>query len=348
MPEIALSALDQSPIRSGGTPAQAVRETVELARYCDALGYTRYWIAEHHNSGGLASASPEILIAHVAAATSGIRVGSGGVMLTHYSALKVAEQFRMLEALHPGRIDLGLGRAPGSDRRTAEALSPIGKQLPVDQYPAQLLDLKGYLRGDLPADHPHHGIRAMPAGETMPDLWLLGSSPASAQYAAELGWGFCWAHFINPEGGERIVQAYRDNFEPSDMFSEPRVAVAISATVAETDEEAELLSWSRWAWRLQSQQGRGGGIISPREAMSLTYTEPELDFIAFARTRSNFGSPGTVAARIRDIAADFATNEVMVVTITYDFEARKRSYELLASEMGLAPRSALDASPAAK
>lgn len=338
MPEIALSVVDQSPIRKGGSPAQAVRETVELARHCDTLGYTRYWIAEHHNSGGLASASPEILIGHVAANTRGIRVGSGGVMLTHYSALKVAEQFRMLEALHPGRIDLGLGRAPGSDRRTAEALSPIGKQLPVDQYPGQLLDLEGYLRGELPEDHPYHGIRAMPSGDSMPQLWLLGSSPASAQYAAELGWGFCWAHFINPESGEKVVQAYRENFEPSDMFNEPRTAVAISATVAETDEEAELLSWSRWAWRLQSQQGRGGGILSPEEAQSLTYTEPELDFIAFARTRSNFGSPGTVAARIREIADDFATNEVMVVTITYDFEARKRSYELLAHEMGLTPR----------
>lgn len=337
MSGLALGVLDQSPIRKGGTPAQAVRETVELAQHTDTLGYSRYWIAEHHNSGGLASASPEILIGHVASATDRIRVGSGGVMLMHYSPLKVAEQFRMLEALHPGRIDLGLGRAPGSDRRTAQALAPTGIEVPVEHYLPQLMDLHGYLSGTIPGDHPYHGIAAQPAGETMPELWLLGSSPASARLAAQLGWRFCWAHFINPEGGEHRVREYRDTFEPSGVLAEPRAAVAVSATVAETDEEAELLSWSRWAWRLRSQQGRRGGIPSIEEARSYDYTEAELDFIAFSRQRSIYGSPGHVRDRIEEVARDFGVDEVIVVTITYDFEARKRSYELLAREFGLAP-----------
>jgi luciferase family oxidoreductase group 1 len=337
MAELALSVLDQSPIRKGGTPADAVRETIELARHCDALGYRRYWIAEHHNSGGLASASPEILIGHVAANTRHIRVGSCGVMLSHYSPLRVAEQFRMLEALHPGRIDLGLGRAPGSDRRTAEALSPTGHMLSIEHYPEQLLDLYAYLTGEMPEDHPYRGIRAQPAGDTIPELWLLGSSPSSASYAAELGWPFCWAHFINPEGGEQVTRDYRERFQPSPVSDEPRVSVAVSATVAETDEEAEYLSWSRWAWRLRSQQGRGGGIPSPEEAHAIEYSEPELDFIAYARHRSLYGSPGHVRDRIEEIAEAFGASEVVVVTITYDFEARKRSYALLAKEFGLRP-----------
>lgn len=331
-----LSVLDQSPIRKGGTPQQAVRETIELAKHCEALGYTRYWIAEHHNSGGLASASPEILIGAVAGATESMRVGSGGVMLTHYSPLKVAEQFRMLEALYPGRIDLGLGRAPGSDRRTAEAMAPAGAVLSIEHYPGQLMDLHDYLAGEVPQGHPYHGIRAMPSGETMPELWLLGSSPASAEYAAELGWGFCWAHFINPERGEAIVQMYRERFQPSDVLKEPQAMVAVSATVAESDEAAEELSWSRWAWRLRSMQGLGSGIPSVEEAKSYDYSEPELDFIAFSRSRSLFGSPGTVRGRMEEVAEAFGTEEVMVVTITYDFEARKRSYTLLAEEFGLA------------
>ncbi len=332
---IALSVLDQSPIRKGGTPGEAVAESVELARHCEALGFRRYWIAEHHNSGALASASPEILIGHIASQTERMRVGSGGVMLMHYSPLKVAEQFRMLEALHPGRIDLGLGRAPGSDRRTAEALSPTGQMLSVEHYGEQLVDLHGYLAGDLPVDHPFHRVRAQPMGESMPEPWVLGSSPASAQYAAELGWGFCWAHFINPEGGEEVVRGYRDHFQPSPLLQEPRAMVAVSATVAETDEEAEYLSWSRWAWRLRSQQGRGGGIPSPEEAHAIDYSEPELDYISYARKRSIYGSPGSVKERIEAVARDFGADEVMVVTITYDFEARKRSYSLLAEAFGL-------------
>jgi len=346
MPELSLGVVDQSPIRKGGTGADAVRETIELARHCEAHGYSRYWIAEHHNSRGLASASPEILITAVASNTNRIRVGSGGVMLTHYSPLKVAEQFRMLEALYPGRIDLGLGRAPGSDRRTAQALAPTGTELGPDHYPQQLLYLYHYLTDTIPQDHPYAGIRAAPTGDSLPEIWLLGSSANSALFAAELGWSFCWAQFINPEGGERIVADYRRRFRPSEILSEPRVAVAVSAIAAPTDEEAENLAWSRWIWRLRSRDGQEPGIPSPEEARATPLTEPELDSIAYSRSRSIFGSPGHVADRLKEVAADYGTSEVLVLTITYDFEARKRSYELLAREVGIGPHASRPASPA--
>ncbi|OAI39171.1 hypothetical protein AYO38_08090 [bacterium SCGC AG-212-C10] len=332
---VSLSVLDQSPVRRGGTPAQAIRESMELAQLCDRLGFKRYWIAEHHSSGGLASASPEILIAEVAARTERIRVGSGGVMLSHYSPLKVAEQFRMLEALHPGRIDLGLGRAPGSDTRTARALAHGPGQLGIEHYPDQLMDLYGYLSGDLPADHPFTGITASPQGETMPELWLLGSSAMSAQYAAELGFGFCYAHFINPDGGERAMQLYRDRFEPSPVVPEPMGAIGVSVTCAETDDEAEHLSWSRWNWRIAANHGGRGGIPSPEEAKAFAYTEPELDYITYMRGRSIHGSPGLVRDRLLEVGEEYGVEEFIIVTITYDFEARKRSYELLAKEFGL-------------
>jgi len=204
-----------SPVRKGGTPAEAIRETIELAGLCDRLGYHRYWLAEHHSTGSLASASPEILIGHVASRTKHIRVGSGGVMLTHYAPLKVAEQFRMLETLHPGRIDLGIGRAPGSDTRTAQALADGRGLIDIEHYPAQLMDLYGFLSGSIPAGHPYHGIMAQPGGDTIPELWLLGSSRASAQYAAELGWAFCFAHFISTEGPESVIREYEAAFQPS-------------------------------------------------------------------------------------------------------------------------------------
>jgi luciferase family oxidoreductase group 1 len=266
-----------------------------------------------------------------------MRVGSGGVMLTHYSPLKVAEQFRMLEALYPGRIDLGLGRAPGSDTRTAQALAHGPGALGIDHYPDQLMDLYGFLSDDFPANHPFRGIKAMPEIDTMPELWLLGSSSASAMHAAEMGWAFAYAQFINPEGGDHIVQRYRDLFKPSPFLSHPRVAIGLSATCADTDEEAEHLSWSRWNWRIAGRSGGGPGIPSPEEAKAFKYTEPELDYIAHMRTRSIHGSPGHVKDRILETCESFGAEEAIIVTITYDFEARKRSYTLIAHEFGLEP-----------
>ncbi len=330
-----LSVLDQSPVAGGRTPAQAVHDTLTLAQAADRLGYHRYWIAEHHSSGGLASAAPEVLIGAVAAKTERLRVGSGGVMLSHYSPLKVAEQFRMLEALHPGRIDLGVGRAPGSDLRTAQALATGPGRLGIEHYPSQLMDLYGYLANDLPDDHPFRGIKASPQGDTMPELWLLGSSDASAEYAAHLGWSFCFAHFINPDRGTLYMRAYRERFDPSPVQAAPRGSVGISVTCAETDEEAERLAWSRWGSRIMSNRGTRISIPSPEEAMAFDYTEPERDYIAYLRQTSIWGSPGRVKDRMEELAADYDVDELIVVTITYDFAARLRSYELLADAFGL-------------
>ena len=335
---VILSVLDQSPVRQGGTMRQAITETLELAQLCDRLGYHRYWLSEHHNTGGLASATPEILIGEIASRTERIRVGSGGVMLSHYSPLKVAETFKMLEVLHPGRIDLGVGRAPGSDTLTARALAHGPGQLGIEHYPDQLLDLYGYLTDDMPPDHPFHGIIAIPSTETTPELWLLGSSGASAQYAAELGWGFCYAHFINADGGERSMETYRKLFEPSPVLTAPRASVGVSVTCAETDEEAERLSWSRWGWRIMAAHRRQG-IPPPEEARAFTFTEPERDYLQYVKTRSIYGSPGTVRGKLEELGEQYGVDEFVVVTIVYDFEARKRSYALLASEFGLTPAS---------
>jgi luciferase family oxidoreductase group 1 len=331
---VRLSVLDQSPIRRGGTAVQAIRETIELAQLCDRLGYERYWLSEHHASGGLASATPEVLIGEVASRTERIRVGSGGVMLTHYSPLKVAESFRMLEALHPRRIDLGVGRAPGSDRRTAAALAEGLGRPGIDAYPEQLLDLYGFLSNSLPEGHRFAGIQANPEIDTMPELWILGSSAASAQYAAELGWSFCFAHFINQHGGPEAMRAYREQFEPSPFLAEPRGMVAVSVTCADTTEEAERLAWSRWAARIIGAHGRSGGIPSPEDAMAFPYTAPEREYIEDLRQRAIYGNPGRVGTQLTELAGQYETDEVMAVTITYDFAARMRSYELLMGAVG--------------
>lgn len=337
MPDIALSVLDQSPIRRGDPPAQAIAESLELARLCDRLGYRRYWLAEHHSAGSLACAAPEILIARVASLTERIRVGSGGVMLTHYAPLKVAEQFRLLEALFPGRIDLGVGRAPGSDTRTARALAD-GRGLPdAEHYPAQLADLEGFLVGALPPGHPFSGVAAQPAGESMPQLWLLGSTDVSARLAAERGWAFCFAHFISSESPADVIRRYKAEFRPSPFLAEPRSALAVAVTCAPTHEEAEYLCWSRWASRILSRARPGAppGIPSPEEAMAFDYTPAERDYLAYLRQTSIYGTPAEVGERLRHLGAEWGTDELVIVTITHDGEARKRSYELLADEFAL-------------
>ena len=336
MTSLRLSVLDQSPVRKGGTATQAIAETLELARLCDELGYHRYWLSEHHGTS-LASATPEVLIGAVANQTRRIRVGSGGVMLTHYAPLKVAEQFRMLETLFPGRIDLGVGRAPGSDTRTARALADGHAMTDVERYPEQLMDLYGFMSGSLPHDHPYHGIKAQPEGESLPEMWLLGSTRASARFAAELGWAFCFAHFISQEGPETVLREYEAAFEPSPFLPQPRHAIGVSATCAGTDEQAEYLSWSRWGSRVvtRARGQQGGGIITPEEAMAIDYTEPELDYLTYLRQTYIHGNPAHVRSRLEDLAGQYGTEELMLVTITYDFEARKNSYRLLAEEFGL-------------
>lgn len=332
---VTLSVLDQSPIRSGGTARDAIHETLRLAEATDKLGYRRYWLAEHHNSGGLASASPEILIAQVAARTRRIRVGSGGVMLSHYSPLKVAESFRMLEALHPGRIDLGIGRAPGSDGRTARALAHGPGALSIEHFPEQVAELDAFLGEGFPDGHPFSGIRAMPEGPRPPELWLLGSTGTSASYAAEFGWGFSFAQFISPEGGEEIIRAYREQFRPSPHLAEPMANLAVSVTCAESETEAERLSWSRWCWRILANRGQRTGIPSPDEARTFLYTPHERAYLEYMRSRSIYGDPEQVKAKLMALGEEYAADEFILVTITHDFASRLRSYQLLAEAFEL-------------
>jgi luciferase family oxidoreductase group 1 len=330
-----LSVLDQAPIRKGGTATQAIAEAIELARHADRLGYHRYWLAEHHNSTSLACASPEILVAAIADRTERIRVGTGGVMLPHYSALKVAETFRMLETLHPGRIDLGLGRAPGSDLLTARALAPGGGQLPIEHYPEQVLDLLGYLEGRLPAGHPFRAVHAMPEGASVPELWLLGSGGDSAQIAAWFGLPFSFAHFITQRGGVEIVSSYRQSFRPSRWLERPRASIGVSLVVADSDDEARRLSMSRFLWWIKIIKGETEAFPPPEEALAYSYDASERDLLAKLERRSIYGTAATVRARLLDLAAQYEVDEVVVLTITYDFAARLRSYELLADAFGL-------------
>jgi luciferase family oxidoreductase group 1 len=331
-----LSVLDQSPIRIGGTASEALTETIALARAAERLGYHRYWVAEHHNSNSFAGSAPEVLIARLAAETSRIRIGSGGVMLMHYSPLKVAEQFRMLEILAPGRIDLGIGRAPGADERTSRALQAGPQSFGIDAFPSQV-HLLGQLLDDasagspLPADHPYRGIHAMPQGNSRPELWLLGSGMHSAVYAAEFGLPFAHAHFISPDGSLEAVEAYRARFKPSVWCAAPRVAMGVSALAADSAQEAERLSASRQLWAVRLFTGRPIAFPSPQEALAYDYDERERAILQSLEGRSVTGTAAKVRDQLLDLAARHGADELIVVTITYDFAARLRSYELLAA-----------------
>jgi luciferase family oxidoreductase group 1 len=332
-----LSVLDQSPISEGSTGAQALHDTIDLARLAESLGYHRYWVAEHHGGPMLAGPSPEVLIGPIAAATSRIRVGSGGVMLPHYSPLKVAESFSVLSGLFPGRIDLGIGRAAGTDPMTTRALQRDRSRAMPDDFPEQMAELLAYLGDRFPPENPLARLaRVLPGRPEVPEPWLLGSSPQSAIWAAELGLPYAFADFINP-GGAEIAQLYRTRFEPSEAvmsaqreagrLETPRVAVAAWALAAETDEEAQrLASSSRMAF---SMLRRGRLIAVPPPDTALRFLETQGDEL-LGRRRTIVGAPEIVRAGIEQLAADYGAEEVIVVTITYDHAARRRSYELIA------------------
>lgn len=337
-----LSALDQSPIRSGGTAADTLRETIQLAQACEAAGYHRYWLAEHHASASLAGPAPEIMIGQVAAATSRIRVGSGGVMLSHYSPLKVAESFGVLQTLYPGRIDLGIGRAPGSDQLTAMALA-YGSQVGVEYFPTKVADLMAfYGKGEHPTK-AFERIHMSPSPTLPPEMWLLGSSDQSAQLAAHFGLGFSYAHFIAPDGGPEIVEAYRRLFKPSAYYTEPEANACLFVICAETQAEAERLMLSRDLSTLRRERGEFAPFPSIEEAQAYPYTAEDRVILERARQRrrSIYGDPDTCRAAIMEFAATYAIDEVMILTITHDPAARRRSYELLAEAFGL--KSADDA-----
>ncbi|MCR9072773.1 MAG: LLM class flavin-dependent oxidoreductase [Alphaproteobacteria bacterium] len=331
-----ISVLDQSPIRAGATPTDAVAESIELARLADRLGFHRYWVAEHHSSDGLAGSVPEILIARLANETRRIRVGSGGVMLPHYAPLKVAETFRMLEAMYPGRIDLGIGRAPGSDQRTARALAYTREPIPIEYFPRQIQDLMDWMDGALETDHPFRGVVAQPAGPTSPPVWLLGSSDQGAQVAAHFGTAYSFAHFIT-EGGEPVVEMYRKRFRPSATLSEPQANIGVFVICAETEEEAKYHAASRDLWRVRLDQGHITPIPTPEEALNHDYTEAERERAAFHRRRNIVGTPDQVREKLDALLARYGVDEALVVTITHDHRARLKSYELLAKAYDLAP-----------
>ena len=331
-----LSVLDQSTVVSGRSPVSSIQETLRLARHCEALGYSRYWLAEHHNSTSQAGTAPEVLMAAVAATTRRIRVGSAGVMLPHYSSLKVAEQFRVLEALAPGRIDMGLGRAPGSDGRTAYALNPAADSA-ADHFPAQVRDLLNWVRGErLVEGHPFQDVTAQPAGPTSPEPWILGSSDYGAQVAAYFGVRFCFAHFITDgRGAAEALAVYRDGFRPSASLAAPEASVAVWAMAADNEAEVERQFASRALWRLGRDRGVFEPLPSPEEAAAYPYSDSEGARVAASRARAFAGTPGDVVARLGAMAAELQVEEVVVLTTLHDAEARRRSYTLLAEAAGL-------------
>ncbi|HTU87683.1 MAG TPA: LLM class flavin-dependent oxidoreductase [Solirubrobacteraceae bacterium] len=333
-----LSVLDQSPISEGSTGADALHNTIDLARLTDELGYHRYWVAEHHGGPMLAGPSPEALIGPIAAATSGIRVGSGGVMLPHYSPLKVAETFTVLAALFPGRIDLGIGRAAGTDPMTTFALQRDRRQAAPDDFPQQLAELLAYLDDSLPEDHPFHRLAAtLPGRPELPVPWLLGSSPQSGIWAAQLGLPYAFADFINAEGAD-IAQHYQGSFECSRDLKAPRTAVAVWALAAPTEEEAVFLSTSSRMSFTLLRRNRLIPVPPPEQAVEFLRREGKPLNGARPGRRSIVGSPEKVRAEIETVASEYGAEEVIVVTITYDHQARRHSYELIAEAFGLEPR----------
>lgn len=330
-----LSVLDLSPIDAGLSSTQALQNTIELARQTERLGYTRYWLAEHHNTTMLASSSPEIMIGHVAQATTNIRVGSGGIMLPNHSPLKVAENFRVLAALHPGRIDLGIGRAPGTDPMTALALRRSKEALGADDFTKQLAELFAFTSEGFPEDHPFRSVTAVPTDTALPPLWLLGSSDYSAQVAAALGLGFSFAHHINPQAAALATHLYQGQFKPSEALQQPRTIVATSVVCADSEERVEeLVASMALAW-VRMRSGRSGPIPSPEEALAYSYTPTELMLARSVRSQRIIGTPEIVKAQLDKLIERTGADELMITTLIYGHQNRLRVYELLAEAFEL-------------
>jgi len=329
------SVLDQSTAAKGSTQDTAIRESLALARLCDTLGYHRYWVSEHHNSASIVGTAPEILIAAIAATTQRIRVGSAGVMLPHYSALKVAEQFRVLEAIAPGRIDLGVGRAPGSDPLTARALNPYANA--ADEFPQQVAELQSWLAGTpLPEDHRFRKVTAHPQGSTSPEIWILGSSDYGAQLAAFFGLPYAFAYFFSDgRGVEEALALYRRNYRPSPRYPAPIATICVWALAADSRAEAERLLMTREFWRIGFEKGLRLPLVSPVEAAAYPYSEDERARIDALRAKAFAGAADDVAARLQMLARQFELNEIVINTWTHDPDARQRSYTLLAQAFGL-------------
>jgi len=323
---VAISVLDLAPIVVGGTAADAFRNSLDLARHAERWGYKRFWLAEHHNIPGVASAATAVLIAHVAAGTSRIRVGSGGIMLPNHSPLLIAEQFGTLESMHPGRIDLGVGRAPGGDMRTARALRRnLGSN--ADTFPEDLRELMSYF-GPAAADQP---VRAIPGAGLDVPVYLLGSSDFSARLAAELGLPFAFASHFAPDYLPVALELYRTHFKPSAMLAQPYVMVGVNVFAADTDEEARRLFTTLQQQFLNLVRGVPGPVPPPVDTMDRRWTEPEQRHVARMTRVSAVGSPATVRRKLEAIAAETGADELIATAQVYDHASRLRSFELAAA-----------------
>ncbi|MBN9007696.1 MAG: LLM class flavin-dependent oxidoreductase [Rhizobiales bacterium] len=335
-----LSVLDLSVVTTGTPPAKALRNSIDLAQHVDRLGYVRYWLAEHHNLASVASPVPAIMIGQIAAATQRIRVGSGGVMLPNHAPLVVAEQFKMLEALFSGRIDLGLGRAPGTDGATAYALRSRLDRREGDDFLERLHELTLWETREFPNGHPYHNVVAMPDDTPLPPIWLLGSSDYSAELSAQVGMGFAFAHHFASHDAVDAMTNYRNRFKPSRWRNAPHAILAVAAIVADTDEEAEKLASSADLNRLRRDRGQYAPLPSVEEALAYPYSESERASVARNRSRLFVGSPATVIQKLSPLFEASKPDEVMVVTAIYDHGARKRSYDLLAEAFQLGKAAA--------
>jgi luciferase family oxidoreductase group 1 len=327
--DVPLSVLDLAPVPTGSTPADALRATIELAQHAERLGFSRFWVAEHHNMPGVASSAPPVLIGQIAAATSEIRVGSGGVMLPNHASLVVAEQFGMLEALHPGRIDLGIGRAPGTDRATAAALGHRGPE----DFPEQLTDLIGFFSGQWPAGHPFATVRAVPGQGSTPAMWLLGSSGYSAQVAGLLGLPFAFAHHFMPANTLPALALYRETFRPSATLDRPHAMVATGVICADTDERARWLAGPSALSFIRLRQGQPSTMPSPEEAAAYPYTDIDRAMVADRQAAQIIGSPDAVRRGLQELLTQTKADELMLTTMVFDPADRLNSFELVAKAL---------------
>ncbi len=346
MPPLRLSVLDQSPIHDGGTAANAPRDSTRLAQACDRQGYFRYWVAEHHDTAGYAGTCPEILVGHLANATKNIRVGSGGVMLPHYSPLKVAEVFHMLSSLHPGRIDLGVGRAPGADQRTSAALAFPNPPTGSETYARQVFDLACLMDEGLSDEHPFAGINAVPKPPSAPPLWLLGSGDGSAEFAGQMGAGFALALFIGThERTPGILNKYRQSFTPTARREAPEALLCVAVICADSEVAARRIASTHTYWKVQVFQHKNRiPLYPPDECLRLHEELSPQDKDYYDETMATnmvVGTPGQCREGIEKLTERYGVDEVMVVNVCYHFEDRLRSYALLAEEFELGSEALL-------
>jgi luciferase family oxidoreductase group 1 len=332
-----LSVLDLSPVTTGGSGPTSLKNTLDLARLADTLGYLRYWVAEHHNLPSIASSAPDIMIGQIAAVTANIRVGAGGVMLPNHAPLMVAERFKVLEALFPGRIDLGIGRAPGTDQITSIALRRRQDIRDDDDFLERFQELLLFEQGSFPEGHPFRQVRAMPADVPLPPIFLLGSSGYSAQLAAAIGAGFSFAHHFASHDAVTAMTDYRNRFKPSAALTVPHAILAVAVVCADTDAEAERLASTVDLNFVRRSKGEYLPLASPEEAAAYALTPIDRERIRHNRARLFVGAPAAVQARLDPLIAATQADELMVTTMVYDHGARRRSYELMAKLYGLHP-----------